>query len=303
VLSKQYLLTINHFNRQWRKKPYSFSQADLYALHAVYWDKYRCNLVLLQLEQDETRDLITLCRKNGVTVVSAVTAAFIAAHNEIIGPFMKNKAGVAIPFDLRTRLGEDIGNVFCLFVGGFQFSFAYNEKIPFWENAQEIHRIIEKHVKNMDISGPVRDMARFDPTLLDAANFAFWSQYIPEVYSRTKNLSEFAKNRKNAAFKFAKKMVDGFTGTVTTNLGRLDYPETYGNLQLDRMFFIPSGGGEIVPLLLGGVDVSGRLTFTVSYVERADGTGSYTTENMIRIRNRALEYLGFPEKATRWAMK
>jgi hypothetical protein len=48
---------------------------------------------------------------------------------------------------------------------------------------------------------------------------------------------------------------------------------------------------------------SGRLTFTASYVERVDETGSYTTENMIRIRNRAFEYMGSPKKVSKKAIE
>jgi len=295
---------IGNFNRKWRKRSYSFSQEDMNALHAAYWEKYRCNLVLLQLEKEETRKLVERCRAKGVTVVSAMSAAFIAAHDEVSGPFTKNQASVAIPFDLRRRLGVDCDDVFCLFVGGIQLPFSYGPTRSFWENAREIHRVMEKRVKNLDTSGQVRDMARFDPTLLDAmGNFALWGYYLPGAMHRTPTLSSFARDTKNVAYNLAEKFRTGFTGTVMTNLGRLDYPENYGDLILDRIFFLPSAGGEMVPLLLGGAGASGRLTFTANYAERRDGTGPVTTDDMIRIRNRALEHLGFPEKVSERAIE
>jgi len=147
-------------------------------------------------------------------------------------------------------------------------------------------------------------MARFDPTLLDAmGNFALWGYYLPGAMHRTPTLSSFARDTKNVAYNLAEKFRTGFTGTVMTNLGRLDYPENYGDLILDRIFFLPSAGGEMVPLLLGGAGASGRLTFTANYAERRDGTGPVTTDDMIRIRNRALEHLGFPEKVSERAIE
>jgi len=40
-----------------------------------------------------------------------------------------------------------------------------------------------------------------------------------------------------------------------------------------------------------------NIAFSLNYIERVNG-GNDLTRHMIRIRNRALEYLGFPENAS-----
>jgi len=110
---------INRYNNQWLKKPYYISQEDFNAIHTAYWEKYRYCIVLLKLEPEETNDLAARCRENGVTIGSAMAAAFLAAYYEVIGPFPKNKRTVSTTFDLRRHLKEGTIDGFCFLSGGF----------------------------------------------------------------------------------------------------------------------------------------------------------------------------------------
>ena len=293
---------IHHWNRQWRKKPHYFGQADFCAVHAAYWEKYRYQCVLLELGREATDDLTSRCRQSGVTITSAMTAAFLAAYEDVTGPLSTKDRSVAIPFDLRRHLGtkEDF---FCFFVGGFQFHFVYNLKVPFWGNVQELHRIISRRVKCLDNSSPVMGMEAFDPALLDAfIGFAGYLLLAPDALTRTEAIKIFARDPRNVAWNLARGMGSQMGGTIMTNLGRLEFPEIYGSLRLDRIFVAPCAS-ETVPLILAGAGVSGTLTFTVNFVERKDGTSRITSREMIRVRNRALEYLGFPEKVSDKALE
>jgi hypothetical protein len=89
---------------------------------------------------------------------------------------------------------------------------------------------------------------------------------------------------------------------INTNLGNLNYPETYGYLKLDRMFFSP-GAGRGLPLLPAGIGFNGNLAFTLNYVkDMKENDSSSLDRDMIGIRNRVLELLGFPEKVNDRAM-
>jgi len=293
---------IHHWNRQWQKRPHYFGQADFNAVHAAYWEKYRYRCVLLELGSEAAGELTSRCRREGVTITPAMTAAFLAAYEDVKGPLAGKDRSIAIPFDLRRHLGAR-KDFFCFFVGGFQFRFVYNRKKRFWKNVQDLHRIISQRVKALDNSSPVMGMDAFDPTLLDAfIGFAGYLLLAPEALSRTEVLKTFAKDEKNVAWNLARGMGSRMVGTIMTNLGRLDFPETYGNLRLDRIVLAPSAS-ETVPLILAGAGVSGTLAFTANFVERRDGTSRITLPDMIRIRNRALEYLGFPEKVSDRAME
>ncbi|VVB63760.1 Alcohol acetyltransferase [uncultured archaeon] len=292
-------IIINHYNRQWRKKPYYFTQMDFMQVHKAYWDRSQYNIALIQLEPEETSVLAAKCRENGVNITSASTAAFLAAYRDILGPFPKDRRIVWIAYDLRRHLQENIGDVFGLLAGAIQFKFDYKQNKSLWKNAQDIHNILRKDVEKLRTVG--REFKLFDPTLVDALTFAPFAQSVPEAFERTKNLSAFANNTKNAAHSLSRKSASRFPGTISTNLGRLDFPEYYGDLRLDRMFFIP-GASEFAPLILGGVGINGKLVFSLNYMEEVGKSNSSLAGNMIRIRNRALELLGFPEKANDRAM-
>ena len=62
------------------------------------------------------------------------------------------------------------------------------------------------------------------------------------------------------------------------------------------MFFV-APASEAFPLFIAGVSVNDRLAFSLNFVERV-GEGKALIGDMIRIRNRALEYLGFPGRAS-----
>lgn len=291
---------INRYNNQWLKNPYYISQEDFNGIHAAYWEKNRYSIALLKLEPEETCNLTARCREKGVTIGSALAAAFLAAYCEVIGPLPKNKRTISIPFDLRRHFKEGRVEGFCFLSGGFNFPFAYDQKKSFWKNTADLHKIIQRRVGMLDNTG--LDMEHFDPTLIDAFfNLAPYTKQIPDAFNQTENLSAFARDKKSPAITISNKILSKLPGFITTNLGRLDYPEMYGDLRLDRMFLIPSTG-EYVPLVLGGVGVCSKLTFSLNYLERNDSNDSSSTRDMIRIRNRALEYLGFPEKANESAM-
>jgi hypothetical protein len=140
-------------------------------------------------------------------------------------------------------------------------------------------------------------MEYFNPTLIDAFfNLAPYIKNVPNAFNKTENLSAFASDKKNVALKISNDIVSKLPGLTTTNLGRLDFSEVYGNLRLDRLFLIPSAG-EDIPLIIGGVGVCGRLTFSLNYLEQNNSNDPSPIRDMIEIRNMALEYLGFPEKA------
>ena len=180
-----------------------------------------------------------------------------------------------------------------------QFRFDYDQNKTFWKNAQEIHKIIRKDVERFRTVG--RDLLLFNPTLIDALNFASFAQLVPAAFERTKNLSAFAHDTKSVALTLSRKGESVIPGTISTNLGRLDFPLTFGDLQLERMFFVPAASSS-VHLILGGVSVGGKLVFSLNYAEEVGDHNSLLTQDMILVRNRALEYLGFPEKANDKAM-
>ena len=292
-------LIVYRADKKWKKSPYYFNQSDCNAIQTEFWKKKQIGKVLLELEPHETKYLSKQCKKNGVTIGSAVTAAFIAAHEDIVGPFEKSKKQVSIPFDLRRHAKTPVEDVFCFCVGASRFSFKYNSKKAFWKNALDLHKEIHKRVVKLDTNG--LKLPDYDPTLLDAVScFGLFKDTLPNAYTKTENLKKFSCDIKNVAFSFAKIYDSKVPGTIPSNLGKISIYETYGDLKIDRMIFMPSIG-DSVPLTIGGISIGDRSVFSLNYTEPKNENNSVTIEK-IQIRNRALEYLGFPDKTSEKAI-
>jgi NRPS condensation-like uncharacterized protein len=288
-------LFARYCNRLWRKSPHYFSQEDYESVTKAFWEDREFGVVEIGLGPEETAALTARCRKEGVTIGSAVMAACIAAREDCTGAFDKREKNVLVPFDLRRHATRPIGDVFCLCVGGAQFPFTYRSKIPFWANAVALHNVIHRKVNTLDSSG--MGISAFDPSFIDAfACFAILKQMIPEgAFVRTKTLARFSEDTKNIAFTLARNAGNMIPGTIASNLGKLNLPETYGELKIDRLLFLTPASDK-VPLVLGGVTLGGKLEYCLTYIVRKDDREASRSAEMIRIRNRALEYLGFPQK-------
>jgi NRPS condensation-like uncharacterized protein len=291
---------VNYLNAQWRKNPHYFDHEDFNALQTTYWENNLFGIVLLELSASEAKVLSKRCKGKGVTIGSAVMAAFIAAYEDIIGSEMDQKQ-ISIPFDLRRHATTPVGDVFCLCVGASRFPYDYDSKRSFWENALILHNEIHKRVETLDWSGI--EIPDFDPAFLDAVSrFAPLKEVIPDAYARTDNLAKFSNDSNNIAFLIAKKTdKKSQPDIIPSNLGKIDILETYGDLGIDRMVFIPSGS-YFVPLVLGGISVNGNMVFSLSYPQPKN-VGESMTKKMVQIRNKALEYLEFPDVISEDAMK
>ena len=287
ILTKLYVI---YANRRWKKNPYYFNDEDYSAIQTAYWQKYRFCTVLLELNSEEAIKLSKQCKKNNITIGSAVTAAFIAAHEDMIGPFSKTQKQTWIPFDLRRHATIPIEDAVCSCAGSLEFSFTYDFNKSFWENAALLHRIILKQIEKLDSSSI--EIPDLEPTLLDALSaFTHFKNIVPEAYTKTENLKNFSKDSKNIAYSLMRMFEGRFPGTISSNLGKLNIPVTYGNLQIDRMVFLP-GGSDTAHMILGGVSINDKLVYSLFYRDPRDND-SAMTKNMIQIRDNALEYLGF----------
>jgi NRPS condensation-like uncharacterized protein len=70
-----------------------------------------------------------------------------------------------------------------------------------------------------------------------------------------------------------------------TNLGRLDFPTKIGQLELDKLFFVPPSG-PFLELVLGVVTGAEKLVITINYMEE-----TRNTETVKAIKERVLKHL------------
>jgi hypothetical protein len=281
-------------NRKWNKNPYYFGADEYTALYRCYWEKRKPGLVLLEFDPDESAQLLAACRSHGITVGSALSAACLAARNDIIGEFPKQQQTVMVPFDLRPRLDPPVGNVFCFCDGGVKFPFSWSVKKTFWDNAADLHKEIHARIDVLDPS--CLDIPEFEPSFIDALSaFSLFTDKIPEAYTRTETMQRFIEDTRNVAFSFNRNYEQSLPGFVPSNVGRIDILESPGSLHLDRLIFLP-GISDHNPLSIGGAGAGGRMVFALPFVDPSAKTGKSPEAELIRIRNRMLEILGFPDK-------
>jgi hypothetical protein len=287
-------LVIARANRKWLANPYRFGPEEYADLYRAYWKNRRPGLVLFEFDLQESERLAGSCRDHGVSVGSAVTTACLFAHAEIAGGFPRARRHLMIPFDLRRRTDPPVGDVFSLCVGSLHLPFACSPKKTFWQNATALHEATRSRLSAKRLPGI--EIPPFDPSLLDAvAGFSLLANRIPCSDFHTETLRHFRDDPNNAACSLTKDFEARIPGLVPTNLGRIEMGDNHGDLQIDRLVFIPTSS-EINPLVLGGIGAGGRIVFSLPFVDPPARSGVSSEPELIRIRNRALEHLGFPEK-------
>jgi NRPS condensation-like uncharacterized protein len=282
---------INRMNKQWAGESVFFDDEDYKILTKTYWENYHHGLFSIELSEAETSAFVARCSKENVTVNSALTSAFCGAQSFVEGekPY---HAKIVVAANLRERIPNSPGEGMGMYAGGVELKFKYNHKRSFWENARKFHHKIQPKFTNKDLFSDVLNWLYLDPTILEAMNFKKLGALISPDSTRYKKLSAFSK-KEDIVLRLLKQdniasLETKHWGTAVTNLGRLDFPKTYGALELDRLIMQPGGGIPLsnVNLVLGAVTSSGKLSLIVEYAEEA-----VDTRTMEEIKDKAMEFL------------
>ena len=282
---------INRMNQQWAKEHIFFDHKDYQALTKAYWDNYDHGFFSIELSEVETSALVARCRKESVTVNSALTTAFSGAQSFAEGekPY---HAKIVVAASLRDRIPNSPGKGMGMYAGGVELRFKYDHKRSFWENARRFHRKIQPKFTNKKLFGDILNWLYLDPTIFEAMNFKKLGGLVPSSSTRYGKLSAFSE-REDIVLRILQRdnlesLETKHWGTAVTNLGRLDFPKTYGALELDRLIMQPGGGIPLANanMVLGAVTCSGKLSLIVEYAEQA-----VDTEIMEQVKDKAMAFL------------
>jgi hypothetical protein len=282
---------INRMNKKWAAEKVVFDQEDYRNLVAAYWAHYQHQVLSVELSEAQTSALVARCRKEEVTVNSALTAAFVGAQTLVQGerPF---HSSIGVAGSLRDRLPRPAGEVMGFYVGLVQSKFEYDSRRRFWDNAQQFHRTVQPLYTDKNLFQDLLMWTYVDPTILEAISYKALGGLVPEGASRYQKLSAFSTRDDTVLRTLKRDKMDSLDrivyGTTVTNLTRLDFPRTYGTLELERLIMKPGGAFPLVNfnLVLGAVTCAGKLSLLVEYVE--DNVDASTMEE---IRDQALAFL------------
>ena len=282
---------IGRMNRKWAKEAVFFDQEDYRILTEAYWDHYHHELLSIELPEAETSALVARCRKEQVTVNSALTAAFSGAQSFVQGekPY---HAKMVIAADLRDRLPHSPGEGMGMYAGGVEVKLGYDHERGFWENARQFHRKLQPAFTNKKLFSAILNWLYLDPTISEAMSFKKLGRLVPSDSARYEKLSAFGE-REDVVLRLLQRdkletLETKYWGTAVTNLGRLEFPRVYGALELDRLIMQPGGGIPLANanLVLGAVTCSGKLSLVVEYAR--EGVDCAT---MQQIKDKAMECL------------
>lgn len=282
---------IRRINRKWAADPVYFDQNDYELLAEAYWRTYEHQLVSIELSEAETVELVERCRREGVTVNTALTAAFAAAQSIVLGEERyAPKLGVAA--DLRGRLRQPVGDVIGFYAGVATHSYNHNPKVGFWDNARRLHTRLQDGFTDETLFKEPLTWSLLSPAILDAINFKKLGSLVPKNIAGAAKLRDFSRRNDVVQGILKRDRLDSpdhvFMGTAITNLTRLDFPTTYGPIELERLMVKPGGAFPLanVNLVVGAVTAAGRLSLAIEYVEN-----NIDNETMEAIKQTALDYL------------
>jgi NRPS condensation-like uncharacterized protein len=287
---------INRMNQKWAEERVFFDQEDYAILTNAYWDNYHHRFFSIELSEAETTALVQRCREEGVTVNSALTAAFSGAQSFVEGE-KSYHAKIVVAASLRELLPHSPGEGIGMYAGGVELKFKYNHKKSFWENTRVFHEKIRPKYTNKHLFSNILNWLYLDPTIFEAMNFKKLGELVPSDSARHKKLTAFSQKADVVLRILQRDHLESLQtkhwGTAVTNLGRLDFAQNYGELLLDRLMMQPGGGIPLANanLVLSAVTCTGKLSLVLEYAEEAIDTAT-----MRKIKEKAMEYL-FSESA------
>lgn len=261
---------INSINRKWQKNPTYFDHTDYLSLNHAYWTKFIHKMIIVELSETQTISLVERCRKENVTVNTAIASAFLGAQSIILGSKANPKLMVAA--SLRDRIPNPAKEAIGFFASGVVLEYNYSQKRSFWENSRELHRKLKPLYTNKILFKRILNWIYLEPTIMESLNFKMIGSLVSPDLPRYNKLSSFSKQKDVVTSLLKRQHMDleySLWGVAVTNLTRLDFPRTYGQLELDRLILNPGGMFPLamVNLVIGVVTCSGKLSLLIEHEE------------------------------------
>ena len=282
---------VNKIKQKWADEYESFDQEDYEVLNKAYWDNYNHEILSIELTEDKTSALVARCRQENVTVNTALITAWVGAQNAVMSP-QPHHSKTVNAVSLRDRLPNPPGEGMGYYALGVEVKYKYNPKKSFWGNARKYHKKITANTSNKKVFGDLPIFLQMDSNIYEALNFKKLGTLVDRNSPRYEKLHGFGK-REDVVVRLLKQAkmetLDAkLFGPAITNLGRLDFPITYGSLELDRLIMQPGGAFPLVhvDMVLGAVTCAGKLSLVIEYAEEAVDTAT-----MKQIKAKALDFL------------
>jgi hypothetical protein len=282
---------IRRINRKWEEDKVFFDQEDYIDLSKTYWSHFSHEMLSVEFSEAQTSALVHRCRDEGVTVNSALAAAFVGAQTAVRGDDPSH-ASIGVAGSLRHRLQRPVGAVMGFYAGVATLKYRYRSQVGFWENARRFHHRATPLYTNKHLFKDLLGWCYLELAILESINFRRLGGLVPPHFARYHKLSAFSKRNDVVSSVLTRGRLDSLErivmGTAVTNLTRMHFPREYGGLELDHLMMKPGGAFPLtnVNLVLGAVTCAGKLSLILEYAEQAADT-----QTMQQVKDKAMTFL------------
>ena len=271
ALKNYFTKLIIRLNNAWAKKGIRFDEADHIRLHEKFWSMEKgLSIHHWNLSEQQTASFIQRCKKEKVSVHSALCTAFLIAQIEIQGKksYLKN---ISMPVSIRERLTTPVGESFGLYFSSFKLKFKPPKDDNFWVNARAVHDYIQKQITDKNVFTIYMQLKDLHPTLVDSISYTKYGEHGDKLAKRFLKLEGgYTLN----------------TGLDLSNLGVLKMPEGRSQIILKNIIG-PCCYNEFQEKYMGVATIGGKMYFTITFCESRVTRG--TVENLKKV---AMQNLG-----------
>ncbi len=196
------------------------------------WKRFK--VLTASLDPNATQSLVASCKREGVSVHAAVSAAWIKASVETGIGSPKPVRKVSSPINLRERLSIPVGQTFGIYMSNILTATNCAPERDLWTIAREL---MEKLTRGSQGPGPF-----------------LWT-----LAMETSTLSLPTQDAADMFDYFSQKPVD-YDFSIS-NLGRLDWPDRFGNYQVQAVYG-PAVNTTVGEKTVGVVTHHGCIAFT-----------------------------------------
>jgi len=263
---------IERINKKWREEKVHFGQDDYQAVTEAYWSNFNHGMSLLEFSEEQTTALVKKCKAEGVTVNSALAIGLTAAQIRIQG-VQPYHSDITIAGSLRERLAKPAGEAMGIYAGAVSPRYVYKEKLGFWENVRKFNQKVQPLYTNRNLFKDPLVWNYLETGILESLTFKMLGGFVQSSSPQAEKLNSFGQREDVISSMVQREKMDSFDnvlmGTAVTNLGRMDFPTRFGDLELERIIMNPGGAYPLafVNILAGAVTCSGKLSLMLEYSE------------------------------------
>ncbi|MCL2322226.1 MAG: condensation domain-containing protein [Oscillospiraceae bacterium] len=248
----------NFVNYRWKRSKINIPKEDIKKAQDCFFNKFFYIVKIDEFSVEQTAAFIFKCKKNNVTVNSALGTAFLACRAE-----ENLDKRIIIPVDLRKYLGDSAKEFIGCYSSSIEIGFTYDVSKSFWENAKIFNELSFKSLTNFEHIKKLYFLSRLPNNFLESyilSQRIQTHQDIFKIFPYAEKLGQNSNNIASIAARAESKKISTFT---ITNLGIFNRQCDYKNFKLESLIMYPSSvASSSTNIILSVITINSKLTLS-----------------------------------------